>query len=193
MGHEAFSGQSLPLVKLLSLVVALGIAACGGSPTEPTDVVAGPFSVNLSVEPPAGSILPVGTSYRVSWEYVNYQSLPPHASVMVFIRDDGAMLGFNCSGGLGGSQGGIESGGSQGGTVVPGSLVYLFAKGRYISSFSYLVASKPSAGTSRLPDCTPVADLAGPDWPYPSFVGVVYPERADVYRADVQLNWLIAP
>ena len=178
--------------RIVAVVPAILAVSCGGSSTGP-DTVKGKYRMELSASPPADSTLTPGTSYSITIVPYNDEQLPPNAQLLAFVRDDGAYLNEMCGYTTGSS--GHWSGMTLNETLALGKGLYAFANGHRVD-LTWLVASRPpeiyeNNRTPPLEPCDPLVMYA--DRSNPSAGLAIFPERADIYRTDLRLNWAISP
>jgi hypothetical protein len=187
------------LVRLFCTLPLLVTACGGGAETEPTRTTT---SATVStVEPIAGTALPVGTAFRLGFT-IEYAQDAFTLYTVAFVRDDGVFSPPVACGG-GGSSGGAfagqplevsgvlgplpTSGGVRTDSQRFGNILYQFAKGRRVNAV-LLLKRLPGPPTGSAAGCVPLGTTV------PGFTnvteGTVFPENAD-QRVNLTLNWFI--
>jgi hypothetical protein len=169
-------------------VFALLTSACGGgAPLTPTStppadqIESGPFKAEVtSFTPPSGSTLSFGSKFEVVYK-VHQGSEPSgwYRDVVTFVRDDGAYFFPDICGAHGlAEMGGLVLSGSFEGFLLPNEGIHQFGA-RHTINVAVLFARIANPDTP--PACLPLVDRTR----------TVFPEKADLYRLDIPVNWRV--
>lgn len=164
-----------------SLALVMLLAACGGSPSDPSSA-SGQFSLAFTIGSPAlGAAIAPGTLVTYTETVRNESSRPPRwVTAIALVRQDGAMRLINC-----------RTGGTGSGSVSAGfsfdSATYAFARGSVVNvvvlaGTSTEPAPTPGAAPHLTSTCAPLADRNAK---------TLAPERADLQRIDIATNWQV--